>query len=92
MCVKTLPSSDLQPFSKKNYKICGICRISTILLFLASRFEDFNSPVLKARDVISNRKSWPNDRNDLGLNEEQELVAWLSTFRYSSEAMFSTWK
>jgi len=35
--------------------------------FLASRFEDFNSPVLKACAVISNYKSWPKDRNDLGL-------------------------
>ena len=42
--------------------------------FLASRFEDFSSPVLKACGVISNYKSWPKDRNDLGLYGEQELV------------------
>jgi len=36
--------------------------------FLASRFEDFSSPVLKACGVISNHKSWPKDRNELGLH------------------------
>ena len=33
--------------------------------FLASRFEDFNSPVQKACTVISNYKSWRKDKNDL---------------------------
>ena len=42
--------------------------------FLASRFEDFSSPVLKACGVISNHKSWPKDRNELGLYGEEEWV------------------
>ena len=49
--------------------------------FLASRFEDFNSPVLKACVVISNYKSWPKDRNDLGLYGEQELVTVAQHFQ-----------
>ena len=39
--------------------------------FLASRFEDFSSPVLKACCVISNNRSWPKDKNDLGLYGEE---------------------
>ena len=44
--------------------------------FLASRFEDFSSPVVKACGrVISNHKSWPKDRlNELGMYREEELV------------------
>ena len=49
--------------------------------FLVSRFEDFNSPVLKACVVISNYKSWPKDRNDLGLFGEQELVTVAQHFQ-----------
>lgn len=49
--------------------------------FLASRFVDFNSPVLNACAVISNYKSWPKDRNDLGLYGEQELVTVAQHFQ-----------
>ena len=60
--------------------------------FLASRFEDFSSPVLKACCVISNNRSWPKDKNDLGWMEKRNWLLWLSTFRQSSEGMLSTWK
>ena len=49
--------------------------------FLASRFEDFSSPVLKACGVISNNKSWPKDRNDLCLYGEEELVTVAQHFQ-----------
>ncbi|RMX37875.1 hypothetical protein pdam_00007052 [Pocillopora damicornis] len=49
--------------------------------FLASRFEDFSSPVLKACCVISNNKSWPKDKNDLGLYGEEELVTVAQHFQ-----------
>ena len=49
--------------------------------FLASRFEDFSSPVLKACGVISNNKSWPKDRNDLRLYGEEELVTVAQHFQ-----------
>ena len=49
--------------------------------FLASRFEDFSSPVLKACGVISNNKSWPKDRNNLGLYGEEELVTVAQHFQ-----------
>lgn len=49
--------------------------------FLASRFEDFSSPVLKVCGVISNYKSWPKDRNDLGLYGEHELVTAAQHFQ-----------
>ena len=42
--------------------------------FLATRFEEFSSPVLKACGAISNHKSWPKERNDLGLYGEEELT------------------
>ena len=48
--------------------------VSDVKQFLALRFQDFSSPVLKACVVISNQKSWPRDRFDLGLYQEQELV------------------
>ena len=49
--------------------------------FLASRFEDFTSPVLKACGVITNNKSWPKERNDLGLYGEEELVTVAQQFQ-----------
>lgn len=49
--------------------------------FLASRFEDFSSPVLKACGVISNNKSWPKDRNDLRLYGGEELVTVAQHFQ-----------
>ena len=49
--------------------------------FLASRFEDFSSPVLKACCVISNNRSWPKDKNDLGLYGEEELVTVAQHFQ-----------
>ena len=48
--------------------------VSDVKQFLASRFQDFSFPVLKACVVISNPKSWQRDRIDLGLYQEQELV------------------
>lgn len=55
--------------------------ISDAKQFLASRFQDFSSPVLKACVVISNQKSWPRDRIDLGLYGEQELVTVAQHFQ-----------
>ena len=49
--------------------------------FLALRFEDLSSPVIKACGVISNHKSWPKDRNDLGLYGEEELGAVAQHFQ-----------
>ena len=49
--------------------------------FLASRFEDFSAPVLKACCVISNNKSWPKDKNDLGVYGEEELVTVAQHFQ-----------
>ena len=49
--------------------------------FLASRFEVFTSPVLKACGVITNNKSWPKERNDLGLYGEEELVTVAQHFQ-----------
>ena len=49
--------------------------------FRASRFEDFSSPVLKACGVVSNHKSWPKDRNHLGLYGEEELVTVVQHFQ-----------
>ena len=49
--------------------------------FLALRFEDRSSPVIKACGVMSNHKSWPKDRNDLGLYGEEELGAVAKHFQ-----------
>ena len=48
--------------------------ISDAKQFLTTRFEDFSSPLLKACGAISNHKSWPKERDDLGLFGEEELV------------------
>ena len=55
--------------------------ISDAKQFLASRFQDFSSPILKPCVVISNQTSWPRDRIDLGLYGEQELVTVAQHFQ-----------
>ena len=55
--------------------------VSEAKQFLASRFQDFSCTILKPCVVISNQKSWPRDRIDLGLYGEQELVTVAQHFQ-----------